>query len=102
MTYSLTVAWAVVIVTTHVPCPLTALQNHLREVSGQRPLSDSFINLYVQGVLYPHHYELAAQGTVAAVVIVSLSLFWRHRPRTDRSSSPGATGAAVGPTTHLS
>src|SRR5581483_7329124 len=45
----LAVVWAVSTVTTKIPCPLTAPQNHFRESAGRRPLGDSFINTYVRG-----------------------------------------------------
>lgn len=63
--------WAVLIVVTKVPCPLTALQNHFRESAGQRPLSSSFINLYIRGTFYPANDQTLAQLAIAVVVLTS-------------------------------
>ena len=87
ITYALAVVWAILIVTTDVPCPLTALQNHLREASGRHPLTGSFVNLYVRGVVYPRHYGPLAQGIAAVVVAGSLVLFWRRSLAQPRSMS---------------
>jgi Protein of Unknown function (DUF2784) len=73
------VVWAVLIVTTHIPCPLTALQNHLREMAGQRPLSDSFINLYIRGTFYPEGQQPLAQAVLGMVVLASWIGFQRRR-----------------------
>ncbi len=74
----LAVVWAVLIVTTKVPCPLTALQNHLRESAGQRPLSDSFINLYIRGTFYPQDQQSLSQAVLGVVVIVAWIGFVRR------------------------
>lgn len=63
--------WAVLIVTTKVPCPLTALQNQFRERAGEQPLSSSFINLYVRGTLFPSNQQTISQALLAVVIIVS-------------------------------
>jgi hypothetical protein len=63
--------WAVLIVTTSVPCPLTAAQNNFRERAGLPPLQHGFIQLYVRGVLYTSSTELLAQCLLAAVVLLS-------------------------------
>jgi hypothetical protein len=73
--------WAVLIVTTKVPCPLTALQNRFRENAGERPLGTSFIDGYVRGTLYPSGHQLLAQAATAVVVIASwVSFARRQRP----------------------
>ncbi|MCW2527468.1 MAG: hypothetical protein JWM76_2328, partial [Pseudonocardiales bacterium] len=82
--------WAVLIVTTSVACPLTALQNNLREHAGQGPLhGGGFIQLYVRGTLYPANEQAASQAVVGAVVLFSwLALFMRHRGRRQSGSGP--------------
>jgi len=75
------VGWAVAIVVTKVPCPLTALQNHFRESAGQRPLSDSFINLYIRGTFYPADQQTIARVALAAIVLGSWIGFVRLQRR---------------------
>jgi hypothetical protein len=67
----LAVIWAVLIVTTKVHCPLTAAQNHFRENAGERPLSSSFINLYIRGTAYPANQQMIAQIILGIVIIAS-------------------------------
>lgn len=74
----LAAVWAALIVTTHVPCPLTAAQNNFRERAGLQPLSDSFINLYVKGTLYPDGRQSLSQVLVGLVVLVSWVGFARR------------------------
>jgi hypothetical protein len=76
-----TVAWAVLIVTTKVPCPLTALQNHFRESAGQRSLSDSFINVYIRGTFYPVDQQTLARVVLGVVIIASWIGFARLQRR---------------------
>jgi Protein of Unknown function (DUF2784) len=63
--------WAVLIIATPVPCPLTAAQNALRELGGQPPLPDSFINIYIRGTFYPAAHETEVRVVVAGIVAVS-------------------------------
>jgi hypothetical protein len=65
------VAWAVLIVATRVPCPLTWLDDALLTLGGQRPLARGFIGSYVSGVFFPTGYQDLAQGLLAALVVVS-------------------------------
>lgn len=82
------VAWAIAIVVTKVPCPLTALQNHFRESAGQRPLSDSFINLYIRGTFYPADQQTVARVAIGVLVLCSWIGFVRvHRSARDRRPS---------------
>jgi hypothetical protein len=81
------VIWAALIVTTKVPCPLTALQNHFREDAGLRPLTSSFINLYIRGTFYPDDQQTLAQIVLGVIVIVSWIGFVRRKP-TQRRSVP--------------
>lgn len=86
----LAVTWAVVIVTTKVPCPLTAAQNQFRENAGGQPLPGSFIDLYVRGTLFPAGQQSAAQAGLALVVLTSWALFiYRH-------AHPVRTAAPIG------
>lgn len=79
------VAWAVFGLIVPVTCPLTALDDYLRQRGGLPPLRGGFIDTYVTGVLYPTGYERWAQALAAAVVLVSWGGYYaRHRGRRDR------------------
>ena len=82
------VVWAALIVTTKVPCPLTAAQNHFRENAGQRPLGDSFINTYMRGTFYPADSQALAQAILAVVVVASWVWFVRLQRRRQQPATP--------------
>ncbi len=85
LTHAVAALWALLIVVVDVPCPLTGLQNALRERGGQHRLSDGFIETYVRGTFYPAAYERASQVIVAVLVLVSwVGFALRRRRRTDR------------------
>jgi len=84
--HGVAVVWAVLIVTTKVPCPLTALQNRFRENAGQRPLSASFIDTYMRGTFYPDSEQTLARALAAAVIIAS----WIGFARLQRQPHPAA------------
>jgi len=76
--------WAVLVIATPVPCPLTAAQNALRERGGQPPLRDSFINTYIRGTFYPAAHETETRVVVAGVVVASwIGFALRMRRRRD-------------------
>jgi Protein of Unknown function (DUF2784) len=92
-THALAVAWAIAIIATKVPCPLTALQNHFRQSAGERPLSDSFIDLYIRGTFYPADHQTIARVVLAAVVLLSWIGFVRvqqHRMHDGVARTPSA------------
>ncbi|HEV7205863.1 MAG TPA: DUF2784 domain-containing protein [Jatrophihabitans sp.] len=93
----LAAVWATLILTTRVPCPLTALQNNFRERAGQRPISGGFIEHYVRGVLYPAAYEHEAQALLGLVVLASWIGFVRRRGRRSNVSSDAAGRPAASP-----
>lgn len=51
-------------------CPLTPLENWLRELSGSRGYSGGFIEHYLLPVLYPPDLTRTVQYALAAVVVV--------------------------------
>jgi hypothetical protein len=90
--HALAAAWGLLIVVVAVPCPLTALQNQLRELGGQRPLSGGFIDTYVTGRLYPAGAERPVQVVVGVVVLVSwIGVALRRRATTPREVAAGAS-----------
>lgn len=86
--HRLAVVWAVLIVTTKVPCPLTALQNNFRERAGDDPLSDSFINVYIRATFYPEGQQTLARVAVGVVIVASWVGYYLRR--THRTSSVAA------------
>ena len=74
-------AWALGIVTVGWPCPLTGLENWLRELAGQQAYRGGFIDRYVVGVVYPREHERLAQAAVAATVVASYAGLLRGRRR---------------------
>jgi hypothetical protein len=64
------VLYSVWIVAFSITCPLTPLERDLRERGGVDRYGESFIERYVEGVLYPGDMLRQAQ-TVAAVVVVA-------------------------------
>jgi uncharacterized protein DUF2784 len=69
--HAIAAVWAVLIIATPVPCPLTAAQDALRERGGQPPLRDSFIDTYIRGTFYPAAHEAETRVVVAGVVAAS-------------------------------
>jgi hypothetical protein len=64
------VLYSVWIIAFSITCPLTPLERNLRERGGQDRFGESFIERYVEGVLYPGDMLRQAQ-TVAAVIVVA-------------------------------
>jgi hypothetical protein len=63
------VAWGAIIVTFSITCPLTPLERNLRVRAGRDRYDESFIERYVEGILYPGDMLRHAQAVAAAVVI---------------------------------
>lgn len=77
--------WAVAIVTIGFTCPLTPLEQHLREQAGAASYEGGFIDHYLEDVVYPGRFTNLARLVVGALVITGYVLWWRRRP--SRSSS---------------
>jgi|SRR5210317_412735 hypothetical protein len=77
------VAWGILIELTGWICPLTPLENRLREAAGLDSYGESFIEHYLMPLIYPPgltpgiQYQLAA--TVLLVNLLIYFLVWRHR-----------------------
>ena len=56
------VGWALGIVTIGWPCPLTGVENDLRERAGSEAYEGGFVDRYLTGVLYPAEYERLMQA----------------------------------------
>ncbi|CAN5501723.1 DUF2784 domain-containing protein [soil metagenome] len=83
------VAWGAFIVTFSITCPLTPLERTLRARAGRERYEESFIERYVEGILYPDDMLRQAQAVAAAVVIGSwVALAVRHRRRSSPPVGP--------------
>lgn len=72
-------------------CPLTFLENELRQRAGQSGYSESFIEHYLVPIIYPAGLTRTAQLWLAAIVItinVALYAAWLLRRRKTRINSP--------------
>ena len=63
--------WAAMISFAGWICPLTPLENTLRQAAGEEAYSGGFINRYIAPVIYPEGYtrEIAVAAGVAVLVI---------------------------------
>ena len=69
------VAWAIGIVVVRYPCPLTDLERHFRPSVGER----SFIERYLEDVIYPEGRMDTARLVVVVVVAISYAGILRRR-----------------------
>ena len=69
-------AWAVMIEVMGWICPLTPLENHLRELGGAAGYAGGFVGQYLIPILYPVALTRELQLVLAAsVVIVNLMVY---------------------------
>jgi hypothetical protein len=67
-------------------CPLTPLENELRQRAGEARYSGGFIDHYVTGWIYPDGLTREMQTAIGAVVvIVNVIVYWRVIARSRRS-----------------
>ena len=97
------VAYGVGIVTIGWVCPLTPLEQWLRELAGEGEYSEGFVDHYIEGVLYPERYTPILRAVVVGLIVVGWYGFARrHRTRrkkarTSSTNSPGCSKAAKWP-----
>ncbi|MYN02866.1 DUF2784 family protein [Pseudoduganella sp. DS3] len=76
-------AWAVYIELSGKACPLTYIENDLRQQAGQQGYAGGFVEHYLLPVIYPTGLTPAVQFVLAGVVlVVNLMLYgwlWRRR-----------------------
>ena len=77
-------AWAAFVELTGRICPLTDIENALRIRAGQSGYSQSFVEHYLLGLIYPDGLTRELQFALAAtVVVVNLAIYawlvWRWR-----------------------
>jgi hypothetical protein len=77
-------AWGVWISVTHGICPLTPLENSLRHAAGEAAYQGSFIDHYVEPLIYPPGLTPHDQFQIAALLVgLNVLLYvwaaFRHR-----------------------
>ena len=80
-------AWAVFVELTGRICPLTYVENDFRIRAGQSGYTESFVDHYLLGVIYPSGLTREVQFVLAAtVVVVNIAIYgWLVlRQRTQR------------------
>jgi len=94
--------WGALIVLGLVECPLTWAESRAREMAGQGPLTQGFVDRYLDNVLYPERYLAEVRAGVALVIAVSwlgAYLLWRRRRTTRdtaaKSEAEGGRAATV-------
>ena len=80
------VFWGVVIELADWICPLTPLENFLRERGGEAGYAGGFIEHYVVRLLYPENLTIALRyllglGLVAVNLLIYGYIFWIRRRR---------------------
>jgi hypothetical protein len=69
--------WGAVVEFTGWICPLTPLENWLREQDGETPYSSDFIAQYLLPALYPEDLTRGLQMMLGTVVVVlNVAVYW--------------------------
>lgn len=80
------VLWGIYIEFSGRICPLTPLENHLRERGGEPGYSGGFIEHYITALIYPEGLSRTVQFVIGAVVIaVNVIVYWRVLRRRGRA-----------------
>ena len=83
------VGWALGAVTIRYDCPLTALEQQLRDYAGHGVYEGSFLRHYVRGVLFP---EWMTPFVVATIVVLVIAGWIRVRLASTSSRRTPASG----------
>lgn len=71
------VAWGIFVEFSGRICPLTPLENDLRQRGGEVGYSGGFIDHYITALIYPDGLSRTVQFVIGAVVIaVNASVYW--------------------------
>lgn len=82
-------AWGVAVNVLPIPCPLTALEDHLRAQQGLGPLPGGFNEYYIYGDLVPRALlPVVAVGAVVLLIVSYVGVYVRWRQR--RATVPAA------------
>jgi uncharacterized protein DUF2784 len=84
------VAWGIWIELSHGLCPLTPLENNLREQAGRSTYEGGFVDHYIMPILYPDGLTHGTQVAIACLIIAINGgcygfILWKwHRARRQR------------------
>jgi len=82
------VAWAALIEYAGWICPLTPLENALRQAGGQAGYTGGFVERYLVPVLYPEDLTRAVQiGLGTAALLLNALVYWQVARRRMRARS---------------
>jgi Protein of Unknown function (DUF2784) len=70
--------WGVLIEFFGWTCPLTPLENHLRQLGGEVGYSGGFIEHYIVAVLYPERLSRWTQVILGVLVLILNALVYRR------------------------
>ncbi len=88
------VAWGVWIEVSGGICPLTPLENHLRQMGGEATYTGDFIGQHLLPVLYPEGLTRPIQWGLAALVAVLNGAIYARLALRLRRRSAGAPAAS--------
>jgi Na+(H+)/acetate symporter ActP len=78
--YAMAVGWGLVGTVVPIACPLTAIENDLRQRAGEPTLRHGFIDQYLSGVVYPAGWGFEVRVLAMGVALVSgLAAYRRWR-----------------------
>lgn len=77
------VLWAVTVELWGGICPLTPMENRLRQLGGEAGYAEGFIEHYLWPIIYPagltREWQIALGLGVAAINLFAYALWWRRR-----------------------
>ena len=77
--------WGILIVATHLDCPLTWLERRARAAAGMAPLpAEGFVARYLTGVVYPVSWAGTVELAMSALVVMSWVWYVREGLRRRR------------------
>ncbi|MEF8704087.1 MAG: DUF2784 domain-containing protein [Candidatus Accumulibacter sp. UW26] len=89
------VCWGVLVELNGWICPLTPLENRLRQAAGDAGYQDSFVEHYLLPILYPAGLTRTTQFALAMVVmLINLFIYACIARRRGRGASAGERAAA--------
>lgn len=82
--------WGAAIEFANWPCPLTPLENQLRQWAGQQGYAGGFIEHYLVAVIYPNGLDRGAQVVLGLAVLLAnaCGYWWALSRRPRRGGAP--------------